>query len=56
MELKTPKRWTFWLSVVLVLFGIAIYAFDLKILTLQPLGLIISGYGILLLGTLHPAM
>ena len=56
MELKTPKKWTFWLSVILVLIGLAIYAFDINILSLQPLGLILSGYGVLLLGALHPAM
>jgi hypothetical protein len=56
VELKKPKEWTFWFSFALVFIGILMYALDVKILSIQPLGLIVSGYGILLLGNLHPSM
>jgi len=56
MELTPPKQWTFWLSVILVLLGLSIYAFDLNLFSLQPLGLVLSGYGLLLVGNILPVM
>jgi hypothetical protein len=50
MEMHTPSRWTFWLSLALVLLAIVAYFVDIPYVSKYELWIAVVGYIVLVIG------